>query len=96
MGVKLLQIDNCDTLNSDGKFLEIDEKYKKRMNYSAVANKNVTMKVEFWHRFSNMEDCGSVCVFKAVVRTTFAKILSALEKHLKKFTNFSRKTFVWN
>lgn len=55
-------------LNNDGKFLEFDEKYN--MKYSDVADKNITERMEFWGGggFANANDCGAVCMFKALVR----------------------------
>lgn len=66
----LLQADNCAMLNNDGKFLEIDEKHKEIMKYSDVADKSQMMKYKFWNDYANMDDCGRVCTFKAMVRIT--------------------------
>lgn len=68
----LLQAEGCVMLNTDGKLLEIDEKYG--MNYSDVADQNVTMKFQFWRRYLNIGDsrgaCGAVCIIVGLVRIT--------------------------
>lgn len=62
-------------LNGDGKFLEINETYMAKhmpnMKYSDVADKNISMKMDFWLNVFRTED--ELTSIKALVRIDFGR-----------------------
>lgn len=63
----LKQADHCEMLRGDGEILEINEEHTPNMKWAEVADKNITMKMEFWWNVVKSGGC-KVAETKALVR----------------------------
>lgn len=65
------QFDHCETINGDGKLLEIKTEYLGDKRYSSVADKDGVKKMQFWITVANSDECKNECIYQVIVSVSF-------------------------
>lgn len=84
---KSILADNCEMLNTDGKMLDVDEKFMTDKKWSELADKDITTKMEFWWKIMETADC-KVAKLKSVKNVC---VLFMNEEERKKIEGWAKE-----